>query len=105
MRNLLVRVTSLLLAIAGLVLFAALPGCARAFAEELPWLLSPVPAAPVVPAAPAVPAWLQSHVGDGDGQISSVVLQRARGFYQQKVRDGAVDNPCYFAFDATRPAG
>jgi len=103
-----VRVTSLLLAIAGLVLFAALPGMPRAFAEELPWLLSPVPAAPVLPAvpsAPGVPPWLQAHVGDGDGQISSLVLQRARGFYLQKAREGAIDNPCYFAFDATRPAG
>jgi hypothetical protein len=100
-------VTSLLLAIAGLALAAVLPGSPRAFAEQLPWLVSP-PAAPVPPAAPGaagVPAWLQAHVGDGDGQISSLVLQRARGFYLQKVREGAVQNPCYFAFDATRPAG
>lgn len=102
------RVTSLLLAFVSLVLFSALPGIPRAFAEELPWLLSPVPPAPAVPAAPAapgVPAWLQAQVGDGDGQISSLVLQRARGFYLEKVREGAVKNPCYFAFDATRPAG
>ena len=101
------RVTSLLPAIVGLVLFA-LPGMPRALAEELPWLFSPVPAAPAIPAAPAVPAapaWLQAHVGDGDGQISSLVLQRARGFYLQKAREGTVNNPCYFAFDATRPAG
>ena len=99
------RAISLLLAIVSLVLFAALPGSTRAFAEELPWLLSPVPAAPVLPSAPGVPAWLQAHVGDGDGQISSLVLQRARGFYLQKVGEGVVNNPCYFAFDATRPAG
>ena len=96
------RVTSLLLAIAGVMLAAGLPGSSRSFAEQLPWLVSPVPAAPV---ARAVPAWLQAHVGDGDGQISAVVLQRARGFYLQKVHQGAVNNPCYFAFDATRPAG
>jgi hypothetical protein len=103
-----VRVTSLLLALAGLVLAAALPGASRSSAEELPWLVAPVPAAPVAPAGPAasgIPAWLQAHVGKGDGQISAVVLQRARGFYRQKVREGAVSNPCYFAMDATRPAG
>ena len=54
---------------------------------------------------PAVPAWLKAHVGDGDGQISAVVLQRARALYLQKLSQGAVDNPCYFAMDATRPAG
>jgi len=102
------RVSSLFPAIVSLALFAALLSVPRAFAEELPWLLSPVPPAPAVsaaPSAPGMPAWLQAHVGDGDGKISGLVLQRARGFYQQKVRDGAVDNPCYFAFDATRPAG
>ncbi|MBN9220663.1 MAG: hypothetical protein J0I79_22170 [Mesorhizobium sp.] len=55
-------------------------------------------------AAPsAVPAWLQAHVGDADGQISAVVLERARALYQKKVAQGAVRNPCYFAMDATRP--
>jgi hypothetical protein len=101
-----VRVTSLLLAIAGLVLAVALPGSTQSSAEELPWLVSPVLPAPVAPAAPStsgVPPWLAAHVGDGDGQISAVVLKRARGFYLQKVREGAVNNPCYFAFDATRP--
>jgi hypothetical protein len=52
-----------------------------------------------------VPAWLQAHVGLGDGQIAPVVLQRARALYLQKVSEGAVKNPCYFAMDATRPAG
>ncbi|HUU24125.1 MAG TPA: hypothetical protein VMW68_00955 [Methyloceanibacter sp.] len=98
------RVTTLISAIAGVVFAAALPGMPDAFAEELPWHLSPVPAAPAKPGPPGVPAWLQAHVGDGDGQISSLVLQRARGFYLQKAREGAVNNPCYFAFDATRPA-
>jgi hypothetical protein len=50
-----------------------------------------------------IPAWLQAHVGDGDGQIAPVVLQRARALYLQKVRAGAVKNACYFAMDATRP--
>ena len=99
------RVTSLLLAIAGLVLSAALPGSTRAVAEELPWHVAPVPAAPAMPAAQVMPAWLQAYVGDGEGQISAVVLRRARGFYLQKVREGAVNNPCYFAFDVTRPSG
>ena len=49
--------------------------------------------------AAAVPAWLEPHVGDGDGQIAPVVLERARALYLRK----GVRNPCYFAFDATRP--
>ncbi|TGT68837.1 hypothetical protein EN802_26475 [bacterium M00.F.Ca.ET.159.01.1.1] len=50
-----------------------------------------------------IPDWLQRHVGDGEGQISQVVLERARSLYQKKVSDGSVSNPCYFAMDATRP--
>ena len=34
-----------------------------------------------------------------------MVLQRARALYLQKVSEGAVKNPCYFAMDATRPGG
>ncbi|HET9533953.1 MAG TPA: hypothetical protein VFP43_01215 [Mesorhizobium sp.] len=52
-----------------------------------------------------IPAWLKAHVGDGDGQIAPVVLQRARALYLQKLSEGTVKNPCYFAMDATRPAG
>ncbi|RWA60596.1 hypothetical protein [Mesorhizobium sp.] len=50
-----------------------------------------------------IPAWLQAHVGEGDGQIAEVVLERARALYLKKVAAGAVSNPCYFAMDATRP--
>jgi hypothetical protein len=50
-------------------------------------------------AAPGVPAWLQAHVGQGEGEIAPVVLERARALYQRK----GMRNPCYFAFDATRP--
>jgi hypothetical protein len=50
-----------------------------------------------------VPAWLKTHVGEGEGQIARVVLQRARALYLKKVSEGAVKNPCYFAMDATRP--
>ena len=50
-----------------------------------------------------IPAWLAAHVGDGNGEIAPVVLQRARALYLQKVAAGAVKNPCYFAMDATRP--
>jgi hypothetical protein len=32
-------------------------------------------------------------------------LQRARALYLQKLSEGAVKNPCYFAMDATRPGG
>jgi hypothetical protein len=52
-----------------------------------------------------IPAWLKAHVGGGDGQIAPVVLRRARALYVQKVNEGAVKNPCYFAMDATRPGG
>lgn len=51
-----------------------------------------------------VPAWLRAHVGKGEGQIAPIVLQRARAHYQQKVREGAIKNPCYLAMDATRPS-
>jgi len=50
-----------------------------------------------------IPAWLRPNVGEGEGQIAQVVLQRARALYFQKVRAGAVRNSCYFAMDATRP--
>lgn len=66
----------------------ALPGSLRALAAE---------------PASDIPAWLQAHVGYGDGQIAPLVLQRARALYVKKTRDGAVENPCYFAMDATRP--
>ena len=32
-----------------------------------------------------------------------MVLQRAHALYLKKVSEGAVNNPCYFAMDATRP--
>jgi hypothetical protein len=50
-----------------------------------------------------VPAWLRAHVGEGEDQIAQVVLQRARAVYPQKLSEGAIKNPCYFAMDATRP--
>ena len=52
---------------------------------------------------PAIPPWLAAHIGDGNGEIAPVVLQRARALYLQKVAAGVVRNPCYFAMDATRP--
>ncbi|MCP4821326.1 MAG: hypothetical protein GY883_19250, partial [Shimia sp.] len=36
--------------------------------------------------------------------IAPVVLERARSHYLQKLQDGAVKNPCFFAMDATRPS-
>jgi hypothetical protein len=50
-----------------------------------------------------IPDWLRGHIGEGDGQIAQVVLQRARALYLRKVKEGVVRNPCYFAMDATRP--
>jgi hypothetical protein len=74
--------------IAGLAIIAAALGSTGSLAAELP---------------SDVPAWLRAHVGDGDGQIAPVVLQRARALYLRKTRDGTAKNPCYFAMDATRP--
>ncbi len=51
-----------------------------------------------------IPAWLQKHVGTGEGKIAPVVLERARALYQRKRGEGAVTNPCYLAMDATRPS-
>ncbi len=50
-----------------------------------------------------IPEWLKSNIGEGDGQIVPVVLQRARALYVQKVHAGKIRNPCYLAMDATRP--
>jgi hypothetical protein len=80
-----------IVAIASLIMIGgALSGLPRSFAAEVPWV---------------VPDWLQAHVGEGEGQIAPVVLQRARALYLKKVSEGAVNNPCYFAMDATRPGG
>ena len=80
-----------IVAIAGLILLGvALSGLPRSFAAERPWV---------------VPDWLQVHVGEGEGQIAPVVLQRGRALYLKKVSEGAVNNHCYFAMDATRPGG
>ena len=78
----------LLLNIASLALIAALPGAPKSFAAGQP---------------PDLPPWLLAHVGEGDGQIARVVLERARALYVNKLSAGAVSNPCYFAMDATRP--
>jgi hypothetical protein len=87
-RSLLLHIVTLAgLVIGGSIIMAGLP---RSFAAEPPG---------------DIPAWLQAHVGDGDGKISQVVLQRARALYLQKSSAGAVKNSCYFAMDATRPAG
>lgn len=61
--------------------------------------------APVLAAGKSLtlPAWLAAHLGDGNGQITPVVLERARALYFAKVAEGKVKNACYFAMDATRP--
>ncbi|MEQ9693561.1 hypothetical protein [Shimia sp. SDUM112013] len=53
---------------------------------------------------PAVPAWLEKHIGTGEGQIAPVVLERARALYYEKRRNGDIKNACYLAMDATRPS-
>jgi hypothetical protein len=50
-----------------------------------------------------IPDWLKRHVGEGNGRIAAVVLERARMLYLEEVAEGKVRNPCYFAMDATRP--
>jgi hypothetical protein len=74
--------------IVGLIIIVALPGSLRAFAAAQ---------------ASDIADWLRAHVGEGEGQIAPVVLQRARALYLLKASDGAAKNPCYFAMDATRP--
>jgi hypothetical protein len=63
------------------------------------------PAAPsrAANASADIPSWLRSYVGDSEGKITRVVLERARSLYLRKVKEGAVKNACYFAMDATRP--
>src|SRR5678815_2728643 len=73
-----------------IIVIVALSGLPRSFAAEQ---------------SSDVPVWLRAHIGEGEGQITQVVLQRARALYLQKVSEGAVKNPCYFAMDATRPGG
>jgi len=80
----------LLVSIISLNVIVAVSGSPRSFAVEQPT---------------GVPAWLQAHIGEGEGQIAQVVLQRARALYLKKLSEGAVKNPCYFAMDATRPGG
>ena len=91
-RNDPVRSSSVLLNIVKLVsrliIVIALAASSRSFAVEKP---------------SDIPAWLRPNVGEREGQIAPVVLQRARALYFEKVRTGAVRNPCYFAMDATRP--
>ena len=53
--------------------------------------------------ASSVPAWLEAHIGEGNGQIARQVLARARSLYLAKVGEGTIRNPCYFAMDATYP--
>ena len=83
-----VPLRSLLRAIA-VTVFASVPGVSPSTATEQ---------------TPERPAWLQAHVGAGEGRIAPVVLKRARELYWRKVAEGAVTNPCYFAMDATRPS-
>jgi hypothetical protein len=82
----------------------AFPDLFKAIGLAIAILAVPASASGVAAERPSdIPAWLKAHVGEGDGQIAPVVLQRARALYLQKVREGAVKNPCYFAMDATRP--
>jgi hypothetical protein len=71
-----------------LIIVISLAASSRSFAVEQP---------------SDIPTWLRSNIGESEGQIAQVVLQRARALYFEKVRAGVVRNPCYFAMDATRP--
>jgi hypothetical protein len=74
--------------ISRLIVVVALATSSRSFAVEQP---------------SDIPGWLSSNIGEGEGQIAQVVLQRARALYFKKLRAGVVRNACYFAMDATRP--
>ena len=79
------------------------PAMSKEVGKDRPAKALPAPRSLAAEQSSHVPAWLKAHVGVGDGQIAQVVLQRARALYRQKVSEGAVKNPCYFAMDATRP--
>jgi hypothetical protein len=49
-----------------IIVIVALSGLPRSFAAEQP---------------SDVPVWLRTHIGEGEGQITQVVLQRARALY------------------------
>ncbi len=66
-------------------------------------LLGSAAPASAVQQSGSFPSWLDAHVGLGPGQIARPVLKRARALYQQRVSEGRVRNPCYFAMDATKP--
>ncbi|TDK50470.1 hypothetical protein E1832_06490 [Antarcticimicrobium luteum] len=76
----------------------------RTFAALFLAALPGFQSAPAAAQASPIPAWLQKHVGTGEGQIAPVVLNRARALYQRKLAEGTVSNPCYLAMDATRPS-
>ena len=63
------QLRSLLPAIVSLIIAVALLGAPRTFAVEQP---------------PDIPAWLRVYIGEGEGQIAQVVLQRARALYLKK---------------------
>jgi len=75
------------------------PGPAPAPIEQAPLPASSTTKQPTT----RIPAWLAPHIGNQEGQITKVVLQRARTLYQTKVRAGQIKNSCYFVMDATRP--
>jgi hypothetical protein len=81
-------VPSIVKRVGHLIVVIALAASSRCFAVEKP---------------SDIPAWLRPNVGEREGQIAPLVLQRARALYFDKVGAGAVRNPCYFAMDATRP--
>ena len=72
---------SRLLLIAGIVatFIAAMPGAQRTVAAEQ---------------SADDPAWLKAHVGEADGQIAPVVLQRARALHLEKTKQGGSKYPC-----------
>lgn len=81
------------------------PSCFRfALPALLSVALSGLPVSPASAQNTDIPAWLQKHVGTGEGQIAPIVLSRARTLYYEKRRKGEVRNPCYLAKDATRPS-
>ena len=68
---------SLLLTIVSLIAAVAMLDTPRSFAAE----------------PSDVPDWLRAYVGEGEGQIAPVVLQRARALYLQKANAGTAKNP------------
>ena len=79
-----------IVSIDSLIITIALSGWPRSVAAEQP---------------SDVPAWLKAHVGEGKVKSQSWSCRGRAPSTCKKLNEGTIKNSCYFAMDATRPAG